>query len=73
MLVRKADLDDARTVLASIPDGTDGRSRPQNRLEFVEEAAGMDSLDSLLAMVESNHTDLEASYALAVVQLVAEE
>ena len=73
VLVRKADLDDARTVLASIPDGTDGRSRPQNRLEFVEEAAGMDSLDSLLAMVESNPTDLEARYALAVVQLVAEE
>ena len=41
----KADLDDARTVLASIPEDTEGRSRPQNRLEFVEEAAGMDSLD----------------------------
>ena len=73
VLVRKADLDDARTVLASIPDGTDGRIRPQNRLEFVEEAAGMESLDNLLAMVESNPTDLEARYALAVAQLVAEE
>ena len=47
MLVLKGDLDDARTVLASIPEDTDGRSRPQNRLEFAEEAAGMDSLADL--------------------------
>jgi putative thioredoxin len=73
VLVRKGDLDDARTVLASIPEDTAGRSRPQNRLEFFEEAAGLGSLDSVQAMVESSPTDLEARYALAVVKVVAEE
>ena len=73
VLVRKGDIDDARTVLASISEDTDGRSRPQNRLEFVEEAAGMGSLEELQAMVESNPADLEARYALAVAQVVAEE
>jgi putative thioredoxin len=71
VLVRKGDLDDARTVLASIPEDTDGRSRPQNRLEFAEEAAGMDGLDDLQASVEANPDDLESRYALAVVQVVA--
>ncbi len=70
VLVRKGDLDDARTVLASIPEDTDGRSRPQNRLEFAEEAAGMDGLDDLQAGVEANPDDLESRYALAVVQVV---
>ena len=70
VLVRKGDLDDARTVLASIPEDTDGRSRPQNRLEFAEEAAGMDGLDDLQASVEANPDDLESRYALAVVQVV---
>ena len=73
VLVRKGDIDEARTVLASISEETDGRSRPQNRLEFVEEAAGMGSLEELQAMVESNPADLEARYALAVLQVVAEE
>ena len=71
VLVRKGDLDDARTVLASIPEDTDGRSRPQNMLEFAEEAAGMDGLDDLQASVEANPDDLESRYALAVVQVVA--
>ena len=73
VLVRKGDLDDARTVLASIPDDTEGRARPQNRLEFIEEAAAMDSLESLQAAVTADPQDLESRYALAVVQMVAGE
>lgn len=73
VLVRKGDLDDARTVLASIPEDTEGRTRPQNRLEFVEEAAGMDSQETLQAAVSANSQDLEARYALAIVNVVAGE
>ena len=73
VLVRKGDLDDARTVLASVPEDTEGRARPQNRLEFIEEAAAMDSLESLQAAVAADPQDLEARYALAVVQMVAGE
>ena len=71
VLVRKGDLDDARTVLASIAEETEGRARPQNRLEFAEEAAAMDSLESLQGAVKSNPQDLESLYSLAIVQMVA--
>ena len=73
VLVRKGDLDGARTVLASVPEDTEGRARPQNRLEFIEEAAAMDSLESLQAAVTADPQDLESRYALAVVQMVAGE
>jgi putative thioredoxin len=73
VLVRKGDLDDARTVLASVPEDTEGRARPQNRLEFIEEAAAMDSLESLQAAITADPQDLESRYALAVVQMVAGE
>ena len=73
VLVRKGDLDDARTVLASVPEDTEGRARPQNRLEFIEEAAAMDSLESLQAAVTADPQGLESRYALAVVQMVAGE
>ena len=73
VLIRKGDLDDARTVLASIPEGTEGRLRPQNRLEFVEEAAAMDSVENLQAAVAANPQDLESRYALAIVQMVVGE
>ena len=73
VLIRKGDLDDARIVLASIPEDTEGRARPQNRLEFVEEAAAMDSGQNLQAAVTANPQDLESRYALAIVQMVAGE
>ena len=71
VLVRKGDLDDARTVLASIPEDTEERDRPQNRLEFVEEAAGFDAIESLTAKVAADDSDLEAKYQLSVQLLVA--
>ena len=66
-------MDDARTVLASIPEDTEGRARPQNRLEFVEEAAAMDSAEDLQAAIAANPQDLESRYALSIVQMVAGE
>ena len=73
VLIRKGDLDDARTVLGSVPEDTEGRARPQNRLEFVEEAAAMDSAEDLQAAIAANPQDLESRYALAIVQMVAGE
>ena len=73
VLVRKGDLKDARTVLASIKDDTAERQRPQTRLEFLEEAAGMPTLEELLSIVASDDADLEAKYQLAVCHVAAEE
>jgi putative thioredoxin len=66
ILIRKGELDDARTVLGTIPEDTPERDRPQCRLEFVEEAAGLPSLDELTAAVEANPDDLESKYQLCV-------
>ena len=71
VLVRKGDLENARTVLASIPEDTAERERPQNRLEFVEEAAGFASADELAVQLEANPDDLELKYQLSVHLLVA--
>ena len=73
VLVRKGDLEDARTVLASIKDDTAERQRPQTRLEFLEEAVGMPTLEELLSIVASDDADLEAKYQLAVRHVAAEE
>ena len=73
VLVRKGDLEDARTVLASIKDDTAERQRPQTRLEFLEEAAGMPALEELLSIVASDDADLEAKDQLAVRHVAAEE
>ncbi len=70
VLVRKGDLDDARTVLASVPEDTVDRDRPQNRLEFVEEASGFDSIDSLQQQLSEDPDSLEAKYQLSVQYLV---
>jgi putative thioredoxin len=72
VLVRKGDLQDARTVLASIKEDVADRSRPQTRLEFMEEAAAMPELEELAAAVEANSADLELKYQLAVRHVVAE-
>ena len=72
VLARKGDLQDARTVLASIKEDVADRSRPQTRLEFMEEAAAMPELEELAAAVEANSADLELKYQLAVRHVVAE-
>lgn len=73
VLLRKGDVDDARTVLASIPEDAEERERPQNRLEFIEEAAGFDVVEALQAQLEQNPDDLEAKYQLAVQMVVVEQ
>ncbi|MEM9620666.1 MAG: tetratricopeptide repeat protein [Pseudomonadota bacterium] len=73
VLVRKGDLEDARTVLASIPEDTDERDRPQNRLEFAEEAAGMEDLAQLQQQLGDAPDDLELIYQHCVQSVAAGE
>jgi putative thioredoxin len=72
VLVRKGDLEDARTVLASIKEDTADRQRPQTRLEFMEEAATMPTLNELLADAE-DEANLERKYQLVVRHVVGEQ
>ena len=66
-----ANLDDARSVLARIPEDTEDRERPQNRLEFIEEANGFESVDSLMSQLQATPDDLELKYQLSVQYLVS--
>ncbi len=66
LLLIKGDLDDARTVLATIPEDTNDRERPANRLILLEEAAAMGDLDAALATVAADQDDLDARYRAAV-------
>ncbi len=71
VLIRKGDLDDARTVLASIPADTEERERPQNRLEFVEEAAAFAPAAELAAQLADDGDNLELKYQLSIALVVA--
>lgn len=71
VLVRQEALEDARTVLAAIPEDTEERDRPATRLEFAEEAAVMPDADSLGEQLQADPDNLEIHYQLAVVQAVA--
>lgn len=71
VLIKKGDLDDARTVLAGIPEDAEERDRPQNRLEFVEEAAGFETLENLEIALQSDPENLELKYQFSVQLLVA--
>ena len=73
VLVRKGDLEDARTVLASIKEDTADRQRPQTRLEFMEEAAAMPTLDELLLANAEDEANLERKYQLVVRHVVGEQ
>lgn len=68
--LRKGDIDDARTVLAGIPEDTEDRERPQNRLEFIEEAAGFDELDALDEQLTADPGNMELIYQRCIRLLV---
>ncbi|MEZ5559582.1 MAG: tetratricopeptide repeat protein [Pseudomonadales bacterium] len=71
LLVLTGDLDQARQVLAVIPEDADQRARPQARLELVEEAAQLPSLEVLEAQLAERPDDLDLCYQSAV-RLAAE-
>ena len=66
VLLLTGDVDGGRTVLGTIPEDTDERERPANRLELLEEAAGMGRLDDVLVEVDADPGDLDARYRAAV-------
>ncbi|MCZ6888913.1 MAG: tetratricopeptide repeat protein [Gammaproteobacteria bacterium] len=70
LLVLKGDIDGARTVLATIAEDVVGRDRPANRLELLEEAAGMASFDQVEQRIAADGADLDARYEAAVLLAV---
>ncbi len=71
VLVQQGALDEARTVLVSVPEDAEQRERPQLRLQFAEEALELPDLESLLQRQAAAATDLETCYAISVRCVVA--
>ena len=70
VLVQQGDAEGARTVIATIPEGTESLERPVTRLELLEEATGLGDLDEVVAAAAADEDDLEARYRAAVVLAV---
>ena len=66
LLVRKGDLDGARTVVATIPEETPERERPVTRLEIAEEAAGMGNLEDVQVELDADPSDLDLRYRASI-------
>ncbi len=70
VLILSGDLEQARSVLATVPEGTESRDRPVTRLEMMEEAAGMGERAEIEAGLALTPDDLELRYRAAVVEAV---
>ena len=72
LLVRRGDLDGARTALSGVAADAEGRERPQTRLELAEEAVALPSRGELATALADDPGNLEAHYSLAIAEAVAD-
>ena len=70
LLIMEGELNDARQILEALPDDTEGVDRPKSRLELVELAGDLGSLDELAAGAKNG--DLQARFDLAI-RLIIED
>lgn len=66
VLICKGDYANAQRVLDSMPEEGTEKQRPQNRLELVQEVAGIRPLNELENQLQSQPEDLEAVYEVAL-------
>lgn len=66
VLLHKGEPEEARKVLATIPEDDPERLRPATRLELHEESAAMRPVEELARFLEENPNDLNARYEIAV-------
>ncbi len=72
LMIMEGRSDEARLMLAGIPDDTEGLSKPKSRLEFMEMAAELPTFQELRASVAADPADLQIAVNLAV-RLVAND
>jgi putative thioredoxin len=73
LLIMEARVDEARQIIAGIPEDTAGISKPQNRLTFIDMAAELPSLDELQTQLEANQDDLQLRCDLAIRLIVDDQ
>lgn len=66
VLARQGEVEEARRVLSGVPEDTEERDRPATRIELLEEAAGIEGLETLEQQRATDPDDLETRYRIAV-------
>ena len=73
LLIMENRADEARQILGAIPADTDGIEKPKSRLEFIELAGDLGSLEELRASSDADPADLQAKFNLAIKLIVEDQ
>ena len=73
LLIMDSRADEARQLLAVIPDTTEGLAKPKSRLGFVDQAATLPALAFLHAETEANPDDLQLKCDCAIRLIVDDQ
>ncbi|MCB1693115.1 MAG: tetratricopeptide repeat protein [Pseudomonadales bacterium] len=73
LLIMEGQVDEARQIIASLPADTEGLSKPQHRIEFMERAAGLAPLAELASSVKAKPDDLQLQVDLAIALVANDE
>jgi putative thioredoxin len=73
LLIMEGQIDDARKILAGIPADAEGIDKPKSRLEFIELAGELGTLDELHSKAEADPANLQARFDYAIKLIVNDQ
>ena len=73
LLIMEGQVDDARKLLVGLPADAEGIDKPKSRLEFIEMAGDLGSLDELRSRAEVDSADLQARFDYAIKLIVTDQ
>ncbi|MGV0035091.1 MAG: tetratricopeptide repeat protein [Candidatus Azotimanducaceae bacterium WSBS_2022_MAG_OTU7] len=73
LLILEGQIDDARKILSGIPADAEGIDKPKNRLEFIELAGDLGTLDEQRSKAEADPSDLQARFDFAIKLIVNDQ
>lgn len=69
LLILEDRVDEARQILEALPKDTQGISKPLSRLEFIEEADKLASMEELISRCSKGQSNMELRFQLSIVQI----
>lgn len=69
LLIMVGRMDEARQILEALPEDADGIGKPTYRLEFLELAADLDSMEVLSEKVTTEPRNIKTRFDLAILQI----
>ncbi len=73
LLILEGQIDDARKILSGIPADAEGIDKPKSRLEFIELAGDLGTLDEQRSKAEADPSDLQARFDFAIKLIVNDQ